>query len=739
MARSVSSRPGRSLGVLVGLIALIFGVVGAGVLWSDAQWTPKLALDLEGGTEIVLTPVPQPGTTGTITQSTLDEAVNIIRQRINGSGVSEAEITTQGGRNIVVSLPGKTDEATRDAVKRAAALEFRAVLVEQVVQPAVEPSASPTGSAGASPSPSSSSAPSASPSASGSPAATLRGATPSATASSNGMAVPQALLAATPAASPSGTATSGATKSPAGSASASPAGTANASGAASPAPKPTDASDYAWIDADVEKKFAELDCSKPENLRGQVVNDLTKPLVTCRPAGGPDDPAAAYILGPAEVTGSDIKSASASLETNSQGAVGTAWQVNLEFKSEGSSKFAKVTQRLTTLEAPRNQFAIVLDGLVVSAPRTNEAITGGQAQITGSFTQAQAQGLANQLKFGALPISFQEQTEQNISATLGGEQLQRGLLAGLIGLGLVVLYSLLQYRALGLVTVASLSIAGIITYGLVVLLGWRQGYRLSLPGVAGLIVSIGITADSFIVYFERIRDEVRDGRGLLPAVEAAWTRARRTILISDGVSFLAAIVLWVLAVGGVRGFAFTLGLTTLVDVMVVFLFTHPVVALLARTKFFGGGHRLSGFDAAHLGRAVTYTGRGSTRTQPRRGSRPAASGTTAAAATTATSGRISEVADLADAEVSASTPTRDARAERATAAVGAEAAFTGRSPAPTRTGTTIAERRAAAQRAEREALLSEPGGGGTDAALDVTDSSAEAEAAGDARTGRKDA
>ncbi|MGZ4604202.1 MAG: preprotein translocase subunit SecD, partial [Kineosporiaceae bacterium] len=174
-------------------------------------------------------------------------------------------------------------------------------------------------------------------------------------------------------------------------------------------------------------------------------------------------------------------------------------------------------------------------------------------------------------------------------------------------------YSLLQYRALGTVTIASLAIAGTITYGLVVLLGWRQGFRLSLAGVAGLIVSIGITADSFIVFFERVRDEVRDGRALLAGVEAGWARARRTILASDAVSFLAAIVLYLLAIGNVRGFAFTLGLTTLVDIAVVFLFTKPTVTLLARTKFFGGGHWLSGFDAAHLGRSVAYAGRGRVR------------------------------------------------------------------------------------------------------------------------------
>jgi preprotein translocase subunit SecD len=241
----------------------------------------------------------------------------------------------------------------------------------------------------------------------------------------------------------------------------------------------------------------------------------------------------------------------------------------------------------------------------------------------------------------------------------------------------------------------------VITYGLVALLGWRQGYRLSLPGVAGLIVSIGITADSFIVYFERIRDEVRDGKGLGAAVEAAWLRARRTILISDGVSFLAAVVLWLLALGGVKGFAFTLGLTTVVDVLVVFLFTHPTVALLARTKFFGGGHKLSGFDAAHLGRAIVYTGRGTTRNQPRRGARP-----TAAAR-------------------AGSDATADVRSDRQISVT--EDAFVGAGAGTTRTGTTIAERRAAAERARRESLFTESGGGGSDAGGE------------DSRTGGKDA
>jgi preprotein translocase subunit SecD len=690
---------------LVGIIAVLFGLIGAGVVWSTAQWTPKPALDLAGGTEIVLTAVPQAGASGAITAETLAEAVNIIRQRINGSGVSEAEITTQGSKNIVVSLPGKTDKATRDSVKRAAALEFRPVLYEQGTQQQAAPAATPTGSV--SPSASASVSPSASGGASVSPSAsaTLKasasaGSSASASPSSNGMAIPNALLAATPTPTATGSATTGSASAKAG---------ASPSPSATVQPKPTDASDMNWISQSVGDSFQSLDCTKQINLKGQPASDATKPLVTCSTDGK-----AAYILGPAELTGTDIGSASASLETNSQGATGVNWQVNLTFKNDGPSKFAKVTGRLTTLEAPRNQFAIVLDGLVVSAPRTNEAITGGSAQITGNFNQTDAQALANQLKFGALPISFTEQTENTISATLGGEQLRRGLLAGLIGLVLVVLYSLAQYRALGFVTVFSLVIAGVITYGLVVLLGWRQGYRLSLPGVTGLIVAIGITADSFIVYFERVRDEVRDGRGLQTAVENAWVRARRTILISDAVSFLAAVVLFVLAIGGVRGFAFTLGLTTVVDVLVVFLFTHPTVVLLSRTRFFGGGHKLSGFDAEHLGRAVAYTGRARVQPSRSRGRAAAQAGATAGAGSTAAAGT----------------------------AVGGGAAGSGEgSGGRSGAGLTIAERRAAAQRAEREALLGEPGGGGgggddAPSTLVVDEDAAAGETAG---TSRRDA
>jgi preprotein translocase subunit SecD len=607
--------------VLLGLIILLYGVIAAGTVWGKAQWTPKLALDLAGGAEIVIAPVPMEGTSGKIDSNTLARSVEIIRQRINGNGVSEAEITTQG-QNIVVSLPGKPDPQTKKLVEQSAQLRFRAVLAAAAAQPEATATPTPTATGTASPSGKATSTVKPSGSATTSPSATSKATAtlaPSASPSSNGAPIPHALLQATttPSASPSAAATTSPTPTPAaGTASTKPAAGASTSAAATPAPKPTDASDPNWAAQPVstgsaetyETQFLALDCTKDN--RGVSNDDAKKPLVACSKDG-----AAKYLLGPAEVVGTDVSSASASPEVNSQGVVtGTGWQVNLSFTGPGGKKFADVTTRLAALTDVRNQFAIVLDGLVISAPATREAITGGSAQITGSFTEADATTLANQLKFGALPISFQTLTDQEISATLGSEQLQRGLLAGVIGLLLVVLYSLAQYRALGFLTVASLTVAGLFTYGFVVLLGWRIGYRLSLAGVAGLIVSIGITADSFIVFFERVRDEVRDGRSLLPAVEAAWLRARRTILASDAVSFLAAVVLFVLALGSVRGFAFTLGLTTLIDILVVFLFTKPMVVVLAKTKFFGGGHKLSGFDPEHLGRTVVYAGRGRVRT-----------------------------------------------------------------------------------------------------------------------------
>lgn len=273
----------------------------------------------------------------------------------------------------------------------------------------------------------------------------------------------------------------------------------------------------------------------------------------------------------------------------------------MTFNGKGSKKFADITGQLAKNTQPQNEFGIVLDGEVVSSPYVSSSITGGSAQISGSFTQDEAQNLANMLSYGALPLSFKEQSVTTVTAALGGDQLHAGLLAGAIGLLLVVIYLVAYYRGLSLVAMASLLVSGILTYVLMALLGPAIGFALNLPAVCGAIVAIGITADSFIVYFERIRDEIREGRSLRPAVERAWPRARRTILVSDFVSFLAAAVLFIVTVGKVQGFAFTLGLTTVLDVVVVFFFTKPLMTLLARRKFFASGSKWSGLDPKSLG------------------------------------------------------------------------------------------------------------------------------------------
>lgn len=573
----------RTLIVLAVIVLLPYLAIFIGTKTSDATWTPKLALDLEGGTQIILTPVATDGTEPT--SEDIDQAINVIRQRVDGSGVSEAEISSQGGGNIVVAIPGKASEETIAAVSRSSHMEFRPVLQQGYAVPAVEPTAAATTDPSA--------APSAEPTAQPTPEGATLEPSVEETEDTSADATDDASAPATPEAS------------------AEP--TPEPSAPAGDAAGPTSASDAAyWVTPEVQAEFDDLDCTDPANLAGSVSGDPDAAFVTCSIdiTSGQSD-GLKYILGPVEIDGSEIESASSGLETLANGTVGTRWVVNMEFTSEGADEFSDVTTRLATLSPPQNQFAMVLDGLIISAPSVSETIPNGQAQISGSFTQGSAAELANRLNFGSLPLNFEVQSEQQISATLGSQQLKMGLVAGLIGLLLVVVYSLFQYRALGLLTVGSLGIAAALTYGVITLLSWTQGYRLSLPGVAGLIVAIGITADSFIVYFERIRDELREGRVLDAAVERGWDRAKRTILASDAVNLIAAVVLYFLAVGGVRGFAFTLGLTTIIDVVVVFLFTHPMMELLARTKFFSEGHRASGLDPRRLGVAGTrYVGRG---------------------------------------------------------------------------------------------------------------------------------
>jgi preprotein translocase subunit SecD len=570
----------RSLIVLAGVILVMLGTLFAGITWGSATWMPKLGLDLRGGTEILLKAQTDNGRAPSAQQ--MNQAVNIIRQRVDSTGVSEAQITTQGSSNIDIALPGNPSQATIDLVKASAKLEFRQVWatndsgtdsISTVQSPAL-PKLSGLSTTHAQTREEAAQEIVAAYSQYG--CQTLADSSSSKTSAAD--------QKASSGSSSGASASASASASVSGSAKASASSKASAS--ASPKTKPSN--------------------PVPEKLTVAGVSRSDLPLLTCDRTS-----TAKYLLGPVQrdgskasgrmLDGSTLTDATAGLQQTSTGANTSNWVVNMTFNSLGSRLFGQVTTSLVAQTAPQNRFAIVLDGHVVSAPTINSAITNGQAQIEGSFTQDEAQTLADQLKYGALPLNFVVQSQDHISPTLGSSQLNIGLLAGLIGLLLVVAYSVFQYRALGGVTILSLTISAVITILLISIMSWTAGYRLSLAGVAGLIVSIGITADSFIVYFERIRDELRDGHSLVSSVELGWRRALRTILASDGVNLLAAITLYILTVGNVRGFAFTLGLTTFVDVFVVMFFTHPMMQLLAGTRFFGEGHHFSGLSPTLLG------------------------------------------------------------------------------------------------------------------------------------------
>lgn len=566
--------PVRSLIVLLVAVVVGAGALVIGHISSGASTTPQLALDLEGGTQLILTPVAAEGQSGDVTDTDITEAINIIRSRVDASGVSEAEITSQGSDNIVVSLPGHPDEATLDLIRSSSQMDFRPVLqaTSATTTEAVSTdSSSQSGESAQSGDSSESSAES--------------GDTAQSTQTvPNVVSQEQAESAAD----------------------------TNGDGKISdePATTPENNSDTAWITEKALEDFYTLDCTDPSSRAQGSTSDPDKAYVACD-----SDGTAKYILGPVDVPGSDLSSASAGLVYNSSGQSTGEWGVDIQFNSAGTEAFATASKRLYDLQSTdttRNRFAVVLDGNVITAPSMNAEITDGKAQITGNFTASSAKSLANQLSFGSLPLNFEVQSEQQISATLGSNHLEKGIWAGAIGLLLVVLYMIWQYRGLAVLSAGSLLVAAGITYLVITLLSWTMGYRLSLAGVAGLIVAVGITADSFIVYFERIRDEVRDGRPLVAAVDEGWERARRTIVVSDAVNLLAAVVLYLLAVGGVQGFAFTLGVTTVVDLVVIFLFTHPMMELLIRVRFFGEGHKLSGLDPEHLGAktSAVYAGRG---------------------------------------------------------------------------------------------------------------------------------
>ncbi|MER5212861.1 protein translocase subunit SecD [Streptomyces sp. NPDC002838] len=552
---SAQSKPGRSLAlILIAIVALTGGMFLSG------HTTPRLGIDLAGGTSITLRAVPEAGQESAINKTNMDTAVEIMERRVNGLGVQEAEVQTQGKANIIVNIPkGTNSKEARDQVGTTAKLYFRPVVTTEVsgAAPPASPSPSPSGSSSNGDKATDKATSSESPSSSASP-------------TSQGRAVTDALKAdPTPSTSASG------------SPKASPSPSGSPSGAAS---------------GNIEAQYAALDCTS-EAARA-TAGDGAKPTDSTVACGqNSQGQWQKYILGPAEVDGTDVDEAQAVLDTTR----GAGWTVTMKFTSSGAKKFGDITGKLAQSQPPQNQFAIVLDGEVVSDPSVSQALTGGNAEISGNFNQQSAESLANMLSYGALPLTFKEDSVTTVTAALGGDQLKAGLIAGAIGLALVVLYLLAYYRGLSFIAIASLLVSAALTYVIMSLLGPAIGFALNLPAVCGAIVAIGITADSFIVYFERVRDEIREGRSLRPAVERAWPRARRTILVSDFVSFLAAAVLFVVTVGKVQGFAFTLGLTTLLDVVVVFLFTKPLLTLMARRTFFAGGHKWSGLDPKSLG------------------------------------------------------------------------------------------------------------------------------------------
>ena len=542
MAAPSGSLPiGRYLGALGGIFVILYALV----FFTGDSPNPKLGLDLEGGTQVTL----QAQTTDNKPPSSaaLDQARQIIERRVNGLGVAEAEVVTQSPDRIVISVPGANGDAAK-SVGQTAQLRLRPVIYSAAAA-ATPPAATPSAGTSGSPKPTASASASAKPS---------------------GSSTPQGFAPAPARTAPAATA-------PAATAPAATAPAATAPAATGPPTTPpagVDPKQYAQALAEFDK----LTCA-PNSGASASLDKPADVIASCDQNGG-----SKYLLAPAIIEGTEIAGASAVAPTSTS----PQWTVSLDFKSSGQATWARYTSQhnvTVTPNDPANNVAFVLDGKTISAPAIQGTING-QTQITGSFTQSQAEDLANVLKYGALPLTFQQQEALTVSPTLGSEQLKAGLLAGGIGVALVFIYSLLYYRALGLVMIASLVLSGLLVYAVLVILGRQIGFTLTLAGIAGFIVAIGITADSFVVFFERLKDEIRDGRSPRSAVPRAWVRARRTILSADAVSFLAAAILYYLAAGTVKGFAFTLGMSTILDLVIVFLFTHPVVTLFSRNKAF---------------------------------------------------------------------------------------------------------------------------------------------------------
>ncbi|MFE3443289.1 protein translocase subunit SecD [Nocardia sp. NPDC059180] len=531
-----SAHPFRLLGVYAALLAVIYALV---FFTGDQSPTPKLGIDLQGGTRVTLTARTPDGSKPS--QDSLKQAQGIIENRVNGLGVSGSEVVIDGD-NLVITVPGDDSQQAR-SLATTAKLYIRPVLqaapatAGQAPQPGQGTPAPAPGTTGQAPAPG------------GTAPAPETGQAP---APQNRVFPAQAPTEPTPSPAP-----------PADDADLTPQEQTQQEIAAAKAIRQSE------DPATQQAAMASMDCSKPDPLAGN--DDPAKPLVTCSTDG-----TEVYLLAPSRIDGQEIKDASSGL--NQQQA---RHEVTLEFKSSGSQAWADLTG-----EYVYKRVAFVLDSQVVSAPVVQQGPQqGGSTQISGNFTASSAKELANTLKYGSLPLSFQTSEAETVSATLGLSSLRAGLIAGAIGMVVVLLYCLLYYRMLGFLAGLSLVAAGIAVYGLIVLLGRWIGFTLDLAGIAGLIIGIGMTADSFVVFFERIKDEMREGRSFRSAVPRGWARAQRTNLSGKTVSLIAAVVLYILAAGQVKGFAFTLGLTTVLDVIVLYLVTAPLMMLAARSPF----------------------------------------------------------------------------------------------------------------------------------------------------------
>jgi len=568
---------------LVGLYLLVF-------LTGNKEAKPKLGIDLQGGTRVTLTARTPDGSKPT--RDALDQALQIISSRVNGLGVSGSEVVIDGD-NLVITVPGNDGNEARN-LGQTARLFVRPVIGQPIPVEAVNKK--PDGAPGAPGAPPGAPQPPGAPGAPAAPpgAAPVPPSPPPAPAPASPAPQPRPYpLEPTPPAvpstestSPSAPATSPPASSPAPTPSPAP-GQSSAPatpGAPAPPPGPPDPRQDLAARIKFEKELRQSNnqnlllisvqymagrCDQEDILAGN--DDPQLPLVTCS-----QDHKYIYILDKSIISGDQIKDATSGFDQQSG-----AYVVDLEFKDDAATTWGDFTAANIG-----TQTAFTLDSQVVSASQIREAIPGGRTQISGGdppFTVDSSKQLANVLKYGSLPLSFESSEAETVSATLGLTSLRAGLIAGAIGLAMVLVYSLLYYRVLGLLTALSLVASGAMVFAILVLLGRYINYTLDLAGIAGLIIGIGTTADSFVVFFERIKDEIREGRSFRSAVPRGWARARKTILSGNAVSFLAAAVLYFLAVGQVKGFAFTLGLTTILDVVVVFLVTWPLVYLASKS------------------------------------------------------------------------------------------------------------------------------------------------------------